>query len=43
MSDEATTTGKSYLTPFNIVAGIIVIVGRKHLLELLWPLLRELG
>ncbi|MDX2502083.1 MAG: polysulfide reductase NrfD [Deltaproteobacteria bacterium] len=27
MSDEATTTGKSYLTPFNIVAGIIVIIG----------------
>ncbi len=27
MSDEATTAGKSYLTPFNIVAGIIVIIG----------------
>jgi Ni/Fe-hydrogenase subunit HybB-like protein len=27
MSDEATTTGKSYITPFNIVAGIIVIIG----------------
>jgi Ni/Fe-hydrogenase subunit HybB-like protein len=27
MSDEATTTGKSYLTPFNMIAGIIVIVG----------------
>ena len=27
MSDEATTTGKSYLTPFNMVAGIIVIIG----------------
>ena len=27
MSDEATTTGKSYLTPFNIVAGIIIIIG----------------
>ena len=27
MSDEATTTGKSYLTPSNIVAGIIVIIG----------------
>ena len=27
MSDEVTTTGKSYLTPFNIVAGIIVIIG----------------
>jgi Ni/Fe-hydrogenase subunit HybB-like protein len=27
MSDETTTTGKSYLTPFNIVAGIIIIVG----------------
>ncbi len=27
MSDETTTTGKSYLTPFNIVAGIIVIIG----------------
>ena len=27
MSDEATTTGKSYLTPFNVVAGIIVIIG----------------
>ena len=27
MSDEATTAGKSYLTPFNIVAGIIVMIG----------------
>ena len=27
MSEEGTTTGKSYLTPFNIVAGIIVIIG----------------
>ncbi len=27
MSDEATTTGKSYFTPFNIIAGIIVIIG----------------
>ena len=27
MSDEATTTGKSFLTPFNVVAGIIVIIG----------------
>ncbi|UCD82614.1 MAG: Ni/Fe-hydrogenase cytochrome b subunit [Desulfobacterales bacterium] len=27
MSDQATTAGKSYLTPFNIVAGIIVIIG----------------
>ena len=27
MSDEATTAGKSYLTPFNIIAGIIVIIG----------------
>ena len=27
MSDEATTTGKSYLAPFNMIAGIIVIVG----------------
>lgn len=27
MSDEATTTGKSYLTPFNIIAGIVVVVG----------------
>ena len=27
MSDEVTTTGKSYLTPFNIIAGIIVIIG----------------
>jgi Ni/Fe-hydrogenase subunit HybB-like protein len=27
MSDEGTTTGKSYLTPFNIVAGLIVIIG----------------
>ncbi len=27
MSDEAVTTNKSFLTPFNVVAGIIVIVG----------------
>ncbi|MGW8303713.1 MAG: sulfate respiration complex protein HmcC, partial [Desulfobacterales bacterium] len=27
MSDEAATTGKSILTPFNVVAGIIVILG----------------
>ena len=27
MSDEATTTGKSYLTPFNVIAGIIIIIG----------------
>ena len=27
MSDEAATTGKSYFTPFNIIAGVIVIVG----------------
>jgi Ni/Fe-hydrogenase subunit HybB-like protein len=27
MSDETTTTGKAYLTPFNVVAGIIVIIG----------------
>jgi Ni/Fe-hydrogenase subunit HybB-like protein len=27
MSDEAKTAGKSYLTPFNIVAGIIVVMG----------------
>jgi Ni/Fe-hydrogenase subunit HybB-like protein len=27
MSDEAITTGKPYLTPFNIVAGIIVVIG----------------
>jgi len=27
MSDEVTTTGKSYLTPFNIIAGIIVLIG----------------
>ena len=27
MSDEVATTGKSYLTPFNIVAGIIVVIG----------------
>jgi Ni/Fe-hydrogenase subunit HybB-like protein len=27
MSDEATTTGKSYLTPFNVIAGIIVVIG----------------
>ena len=27
MSDEAATAGKSYLTPFNIIAGIIVIIG----------------
>jgi Ni/Fe-hydrogenase subunit HybB-like protein len=27
MSDEAATTSKSFLTPFNVVAGIIVILG----------------
>jgi Ni/Fe-hydrogenase subunit HybB-like protein len=27
MSDEVTTPGKSYLTPFNMIAGIIIIVG----------------
>ena len=27
MSDDVTTTGKSFLTPFNVVAGIIVIIG----------------
>jgi Ni/Fe-hydrogenase subunit HybB-like protein len=27
MSDETTTTGKTYLTPFNVIAGIIVIIG----------------
>ena len=27
MSDEATTTGKSYLTPFNVIAGIIIVIG----------------
>jgi Ni/Fe-hydrogenase subunit HybB-like protein len=27
MSDEATSAGKSHLTPFNIIAGIIVIIG----------------
>jgi Ni/Fe-hydrogenase subunit HybB-like protein len=27
MSDEVTTPGKSYLTPFNIIAGIIIIIG----------------
>lgn len=27
MSEDATTAGKSFLTPFNIVAGIIVIIG----------------
>ncbi len=27
MSDEAATTGKSLLTPFNVIAGIIVIMG----------------
>ena len=27
MSDEATTPGKSYLTPFNMIAGVIVIIG----------------
>jgi len=27
MSDEATTTSKSYLTPFNVIAGIIVVIG----------------
>ncbi len=27
MSDEAATTSKSYFTPFNVVAGIIVILG----------------
>ena len=27
MSDEVTTPGKSYLTPFNMIAGIIVIIG----------------
>jgi Ni/Fe-hydrogenase subunit HybB-like protein len=27
MSDEVATTGKSYLTPFNMIAGIIVIIG----------------
>ncbi|MGD2187311.1 MAG: Ni/Fe-hydrogenase cytochrome b subunit [Desulfobacterales bacterium] len=27
MSDEVATTGKSFLTPFNVVAGIIVILG----------------
>lgn len=27
MSEDATTAGKSFLTPFNIVAGIIIIIG----------------
>jgi Ni/Fe-hydrogenase subunit HybB-like protein len=27
MSEDATTAGKSFLTPFNVVAGIIVIIG----------------
>jgi Ni/Fe-hydrogenase subunit HybB-like protein len=27
MSDEVTTPGKSYLTPFNIIAGIIIVIG----------------
>jgi Ni/Fe-hydrogenase subunit HybB-like protein len=27
MSDEAATTSKSFLTPFNVVAGIIIILG----------------
>ena len=27
MSDEAAVTGKSFLTPFNVIAGIIVILG----------------
>ena len=27
MSDEAATTRKSFLTPFNVVAGIIIILG----------------
>jgi Ni/Fe-hydrogenase subunit HybB-like protein len=27
MSDEVATTGKSFLTPFNVIAGIIVILG----------------
>jgi Ni/Fe-hydrogenase subunit HybB-like protein len=27
MSDEAAATGKSFLTPFNVIAGIIVILG----------------
>ncbi len=27
MSDEAATTSKSFLTPFNVIAGIIVILG----------------
>ncbi len=27
MSDEAATTGKSFLTPFNVIAGIIVVSG----------------
>src|SRR5210317_1248942 len=27
MSDEATTTGKSNLTPFNIIAGLIILIG----------------
>ena len=27
MSDEAATTRKSLLTPFNVIAGIIIILG----------------
>ena len=27
MSEESTTTSRSYLTPFNMVAGIIIILG----------------
>ena len=37
MSDEATTTGKSYITPFNIVAGIIVIIGLIVTVVALYP------